>query len=561
MERRILSGNEAIALGAWEAGVAVGTGYPGTPSTEILETLTRYTDVYTEWSVNEKVAMEVALGAAMTGARALVTMKHVGLNVAADPLFTAAYVGVKAGLVIACADDPAMHSSQNEQDSRHYAVAAKLPMLEPSDSQEAKDFTRLAFGLSERHDTPVILRSTTRLSHGKSIVVPAAEREEGTTSRGFDRDPRKWVMIPAHARPRHAALEARLDDLRRVADELSINVTEIRSPKLGFITSGICYTYVCEAFPDASVLKLGMVHPLPRARIAAFLGAVDEVYVVEELDPVLENAIDSLRLRPQALEGKSLYPTLGELNPTLVARPLQGRGHPSALRARTPLSTSFPVPPRPPSLCPGCPHRTVFTALNRLGVTVAGDIGCYTLGALPPFSAMDTCVDMGASLGVAQGMELALRGNPPAPGDGTHEGGGSGGGGVAGDHLHGRSVAVIGDSTFAHSGITGLLNAAYNGRAILTIVLDNGTTAMTGLQPNPLSGGRIDGKPAPALDYRKLAEAVGIADGNVRIVDAYKPAEVEAGIRDLLDRRELALLVVKGLCILLRKRKSKERAP
>lgn len=544
MEKLILSGNEAIALGAFEAGAVVGTGYPGTPSTEILENLTRYEGVYTEWSVNEKTALEVGIGASAAGARTLVTMKHVGLNVAADPLFTAAYVGVKAGLVIACADDPAMHSSQNEQDSRHYAEAAKIPMLEPSDSQEALDFTRAAFSLSEQYDTPVIVRSTTRISHGKSVVTAGTAREAFAGSPGFDRNPRKWVMIPAYARLRHVEVEKRVSRLARDADELAINRLEMRSKELGFITSGACYTYVREAYPDASVLKLGMVHPLPRGRIASFLRDVRNVFVVEELDPCIQNAINAMGLCERRVEGKELFPITGELSPSLVASPVEARGWKSALEARAPLSSSFAVPPRPPSLCPGCPHRGVFQTLNRLGVVVTGDIGCYTLGALPPFSAMDTCVEMGASIGVAQGMEIASRQTrQPTP---------------AADPARpyaGRIVAVIGDSTFAHSGVTGLMNAAYNGRTTLNVVLDNGTTAMTGMQPNPLSGNRIDGTAAPALDYRKLAAAVGIAEGNVRTVDAYKPREIEEAITGLLERKQLALLVVKGLCIILKKKK------
>ena len=544
MEKLILSGNEAIALGAFEAGAVVGTGYPGTPSTEILESFTRYEGVYTEWSVNEKTALEVGIGASAAGARTLVTMKHVGLNVAADPLFTAAYVGVKAGLVIACADDPAMHSSQNEQDSRHYAEAAKVPMLEPSDSQEALDLTRAAFSLSEKYDTPVIVRSTTRVSHGKSVVRSDGRREAFPGSAGFDRNPRKWVMIPAYARLRHVEVEKRVSRLAKDADELAMNRTELRSTDLGFITSGACYTYVREAYPDASVLKLGMVHPLPRRRIAEFLRDVKNVFVVEELDPCIQNAINAMGLRGSLVEGKELFPITGELNPSLIAAVVEARGWKSALKATAPLSSSFAVPPRPPSLCPGCPHRSVFQTLNRLGVVVTGDIGCYTLGALPPFSAMDTCVEMGASIGVAQGIEIASRQtrhaapvvDPARP-------------------YAGRTVAVIGDSTFAHSGVTGLMNAAYNGRTTLNIVLDNGTTAMTGMQPNPLSGNRIDGTAAPALDYGKLAAAVGIAEENVRIVDAYKPHDIEEAITSLLDRKQLALLVVKGLCIILKKKK------
>lgn len=554
MEKLILSGNEAIARAAFDAGAQVGAGYPGTPSTEILENLKRYEGVYTEWSVNEKTAFEVGIGSSAAGARTLVTMKHVGLNVAADPLFTAAYVGVKAGLVVICADDPAMHSSQNEQDSRHYAVAAKVPMLEPADSQEAYDFTREAFDLSERYDTPVIVRSVTRVSHGKSVVVCRSSRSGFSGTPGFERNAKKWVMIPAYARLRHVEVEKRVARLAADADALPFNRTELRSRELGFITSGACSTYVREAYPEASMLKLGLVHPLPRRMIAEFLAAVKTVFIVEELDPCIQDAVNTMRLREAPVEGKELFPITGELSPTLVAAPLEARGWKSALPTAAPLASSFAVPPRPPSLCPGCPHRSVFQTLNRLGVVVTGDIGCYTLGALPPFSAMDTCVEMGASIGVAQGIEIAALQARRATGSaGTT---GPAAPGPQGPYAD-RTVAVIGDSTFAHSGVTGLMNAAYNGRTTLNIVLDNGTTAMTGMQPNPLSGERIDGTAAPALDYEKLASAVGLQPENVCIVDAYKPKDIEEAITSLLDRKQLALLVVKGLCIIL-KRKKKE---
>lgn len=541
MERLLLSGNEAIALGAYEAGVRVGTGYPGTPSTEILESLTSYPGVYTEWSVNEKVALEVALGAAMAGARAIVTMKHVGLNVASDPLFTASYTGVKAGLVIACADDPAMHSSQNEQDNRHYARAAKVPMLEPSDSQEAKDFTKLAFELSERYDTPVILRSTTRVSHSKSLVHPSGVHHKRKTTTGFTRNIQKYVMIPAYARLRHLEVEKRMRRLERDANRLDINRIEFLDTSAGFITSGMCYNYVREVFPDFSVLKLGMIYPIAEELILKFYARIEKVYVVEELDPFLEQLIKAMGLR---VDGKKYFPITGELNPDLIFNPLKGEIYHNPERYKSKANSlvvnenssksEISIPPRPPTLCPGCPHRTVFTILHKLGLNVTGDIGCYTLGALPPFLAIDTCIDMGASITVAQGIEIA-----------------------EGTKIRKRTVSVLGDSTFAHSGIPGLLNAAYNKRNSLIIVLDNGTTAMTGMQPNPCSGERIDGKPTVKLDYEKLCEAFGISKEDVKIVDAYNPAEIEGAITAMINTDRLSFIVVKGECVVLKRRKIK----
>ncbi len=387
MKKLLLSGNEAIALGAYEAGVMVGTGYPGTPSTEILENLTKYPGVYTEWSVNEKVALEVAIGSAISGARSLVTMKHVGLNVASDPLFTASYIGVKAGLVIACADDPNMHSSQNEQDNRNYASAAKVLMLEPSDSQEAKDFTRLGFELSERYDTPVILRSTTRISHSKGIVYPSPDPDRSQRVSGFKRNIKKYVMIPSYARLRHVEVEQRMLRIEKAVNDLDINRVEMGDNELGIITSGISYQYVKEVFPEASILKLGTVYPLPEVIIRDFCKSLKEIYVIEELDPFLE-----LRIRAMGIpvRGKEYFPMTGELNPDLVQKPLLGIGHTSAKPLGEGIDTGLELPPRPPSLCAGCPHRTVFKTLQKLGLTVTGDIGCYTLGALPPFTSTYT---------------------------------------------------------------------------------------------------------------------------------------------------------------------------
>ncbi len=535
LQRLMMSGNEAIALGAYEAGVMVGAGYPGTPSTEILETLTGYQGVYTEWSVNEKTALEVGLGAALAGARSLVTMKHVGLNVAADPLFTSVYTGVRGGLVIVNADDPDMHSSQNEQDNRNYARAAKLPMLEPADSDEARRFTALAFEISERFDTPVILRSTTRISHSRSPVTPTGERRTREGAPRFERNLKKYVMIPAHARARHQAVEARLLALTEFAETFPENRIEPGRGGFGIVTSGIAYEYVREVFPDAPVLKLGLVWPLPGQLIARFAAGLETLYVVEELDPFLETEIKAMGI---GVRGKVFLPRTGEFSPDLLRRAFREEGGTEAGAAG--LRSNLRLPPRPPTLCPGCPHRTVFKILGRLGVTVSGDIGCYTLGVLPPFQAMDTCVEMGGSIGLAQGIEIA-----------------EGFGRAEGTEGAGRTAAVIGDSTFAHSGLTGLVNAAYNGRRILVIVLDNSTTAMTGMQPNPFSGERLDGKPAPAVDYRTLAAAAGLADSDVAIVDAYKPKEVEEAINRFLSARRLSLLVVKGPCIIWKRKKEK----
>jgi len=519
----LLSGNEAIARGAWESDISVCTGYPGTPSTEILEAVTaEYPDIYTEWSVNEKVALEVGVGASLAGARTLVTMKHVGLNVAADPLFTASYIGVKGGLIIVAADDPDMHSSQNEQDSRHYAVAAKIPMLEPSDSQEAKDFVAEALLLSEQYDTPVLLRTTTRISHSKGAVA-VGPRSASPITKGFTKNIQKYVMIPAFARKRHVEVEKRLAQMEQAANSYTLNKMEIKDTSLGFVTSGICYSYVRDAFPNASILKLGMVYPFPDGLIRDFFSKIKNVYVVEELDPHIESHIKSLGF---SVQGKNVLPIVGEFDPGVIKRAVTKTPRPVA------ISVPVDIPNRPPSLCPGCPHRKVFSTLNKLGVYVTGDIGCYTLGVLPPFSALDTCMDMGASITIAQGIEIA-----------------------EGKNHKQNVVAVIGDSTFAHSGITGLLNAAYNGRDTLVIVLDNGTTAMTGMQPNPLSGETIRRQPAVSLNYEKLAQAVGIPEENFRTVDAYSDREIEESISQLLGKKGLSFLIVKGLCVILQKRK------
>ncbi|OGV51306.1 MAG: hypothetical protein A2017_20025 [Lentisphaerae bacterium GWF2_44_16] len=525
MEKILMSGNEAIALGAYEAGVKVGAGYPGTPSTEILENLCRYPEVSTEWSVNEKVALEVGIGSALAGGRALITMKHVGLNVAADPLFTASYIGVKGGLVVVTADDPEMHSSQNEQDNRHYARAAKIPMLEPSDSEEARDFTKIAFEISEKYDTPVLLRTTTRISHSMSGLVKG-QRVEAKTPEGFIPNQPKYVMIPLNAKKRHPVVERRMFQIAEDAENMEFNFIEGGTGDFGIITSGVSYTYVREAYPDVPVLKLGMVYPLPELMIREFCSKYSTVYVVEELDPFIEDQIKAWGLK---VRGKDIFPIIGEYSPELIRCAIGGKSIPEN------ISLSVKLPPRPPSLCPGCPHRIVYSVLSRMKLKVSGDIGCYSLGALPPFTAMHTCIDMGASITVAQGIEMAM-------------------GGDCCD-----TVALLGDSTFAHSGITGLLNAAYNKRHSLIIVLDNGTTAMTGIQPNPLSGETINGHETVALDYAKFGEACGLKTEDIRTVDAYKEEDIEKAISEMTASGRLSLLIVKGLCIILKRRQQAAR--
>lgn len=506
----ILTGNAAIALAARDAGVALGVGYPGTPSTETLENLTLLEGGVAQWAPNEKVAMEVGAGVAFGNRRALVTMKHVGLNVAADPLFTASYTGVAGGLVVLVADDPGMHSSQNEQDSRHYARAAKVPMLEPSDSQEAYDFTRLAFQLSEQFDTPVLLRTTTRLSHGKSTVTPG-ERETPTEAKP-PLNPSKYVMVPAFARVRHKVVEERQLAVRAWADTAAITRAELRDTKIGIITSGINYQYVREVAPEASVLKLGMVYPLPLEAIRAFAAQVQTLYVVEELDPIIEEQLQAAGI---AVIGKARFPLLGEFNPAVVAK---GLGLPVEEQPARELPT------RPPAMCPGCPHRGVFATLKKLGLTVAGDIGCYTLGVAPPLSAMDTCICMGASISVAHGLEKA--GVNPS-----------------------KVVGVIGDSTFLHSGITPLLDMVYNGSHGTILILDNGTTAMTGRQEHPGTGKSLAGDAAPQVNLEALVAALGVPD--VEVIDPYELEKMEARLKKALAFEGVSVMIARRPCMLI----------
>ncbi len=516
----LLSGNQAIARGAYEAGVAVATAYPGTPSTEILETIAAYEGIYAEWSPNEKVALEVAMGASIAGSRSLVSMKHVGVNVAADPLLTLSYTGVRGGLVIVTADDPDMHSSQNEQDNRHYARFAKIPMLEPADSQDAKDFVKCAFALSERFDTPVMLRTTTRISHSMSLVTLAQpERREG--QKELEKQPEKFVMLPRHARLRHPLIEERLQTLKDFAETFEKNEVEMQDTAIGIITSGACYQYAKEAFPGYSFLKLGMVYPLPSRLIKEFAGKVGKLYVFEELDPFLEEQIKALGI---AVTGKDVFPLCGEFGPATAEEGIRGM-----IKKPDHGAEQAQLPARPPNMCPGCPHRGIFYTFKKQKMFVTGDIGCYTLGALPPLNAMDTCICMGAGIGQAMGIDKAL-----------------------GAEGQGKAVAVIGDSTFLHSGMTGLLDIAYNKGTCTVIILDNRTTAMTGRQEHPGTGRTIRGEKTKKVDLAALCSALGV--DHVRKVNPYDLDELAAAVQEETGRPEPSVIIAEAPCVLLRKR-------
>jgi indolepyruvate ferredoxin oxidoreductase, alpha subunit len=519
--KRILSGNEAIARGVWEAGVKVAAAYPGTPSTEILEELSLAPGVYCEWSTNEKVAVDVAAGAAMAGRRALAAMKHVGVNVAADSVFYASYTGAEAGLVIVSADDPAMHSSQNEQDNRRYAKFMRLPCLDPADSQECKDFAIAAFDISERFDTPVMLRTTTRINHSSTPVEVGERAESEPVRKKFPREAAKYVMVPANARARHPVVEERLRRLTEWADSCPLNRIEWRSRALGVVTAGVAYQYAREVFPGASILKLGMVHPLPERLIRELAAGVGRVIVLEELDPVIE---EGMHLLGVACEGKSIFPLMGELDPTAVRAAAARAGLPvdrAPIAAREVPKPALPS--RPPVLCPGCSHRGVFQLLAKKKVAVSGDIGCYTLAFLPPLSALHFCGCMGASIGVAHG--------------------------AAQSGLAERMVAVIGDSTFFHTGLPALANVAYNKANILTIILDNRTTAMTGHQANPGTGVTLQRQPTDAIALEPLVRALGIR--HVATVDSYDIAGTEKAFIALMATNEPAVMVARHACALL----------
>jgi indolepyruvate ferredoxin oxidoreductase, alpha subunit len=521
-----MSGNEAIARGAFECGARFAAGYPGTPSTEIMEAFAMYPGVYAEWSPNEKVAMEVGIGAALTGARVMVVMKHVGVNVAADPLFTASYTGTNGALVVITADDPSLHSSQNEQDNRHYARFAKIPMLEPADSQEAKDFIKMAFDLSERFDTPVFLRSTTRVSHSKSVVTVEKPLDvEDRTAIRFNAE--KFVMVPMNARKRRVVIEKRMQDLRIFAETFSENRIEFNNPDVGIVTAGISYNYVKDVFPEYSYLKLGMVHPLPVGLIREFAARIRKIYVVEELDPFLEEQIRALGIE---VTGKEIFPYTGEFDPGVIEQAIAG--HRKAVR---PLP-EIPIPPRPPNLCPGCPHRGLFYVLGKLKVFVTGDIGCYTLSFMKPLEGLHSCICMGASIGMAHGMSKAL-----------------------GEKGGGKVVGVIGDSTFLHSGITPLLNMAYNHSNAVIVICDNRTTAMTGMQEHPATGFTLQGEKTFNVDLATLVKTLGIE--SVRIVDPYDLKAVRTVIKEELARSGPSVVISRRACILFKREKSAPRKP
>ena len=514
-EKKILLGNEAIARGAWEAGVKVSSAYPGTPSTEVSESLALYPEVYAEWAPNEKVATEVAIGASISGVRSMCAMKHVGVNVAADPLYTAGYTGVRGGMVVVAADDPGIYSSQNEQDSRMVARAAMIPVVEPSDSAEAKEFMKYAFELSEKYDTPVMLRTTTRLSHSQGLVE--LEERKVPEDIPYERDAAKYVMMPGNAIRRHVAVEARMKRMAEDASELPINRAEYRDLSVGFITSGIPYQYVREAMPDASVLKLGLVHPLPRRLIEEFASKVDKLYIFEELEPVIEEQVKAWGI--QKAVGKELFTIQGEYSANMIRTRVLGE----KLDEMEPAK----IPARPPILCPGCPHRSVFSVLSRLKIHAAGDIGCYTLGAVAPLSVVDTTICMGASISSLHGMEKA-RGR---------------------DFIR-NWVAVIGDSTFMHTGINSLVNMVYNQSCGTVIILDNSTTGMTGHQDHAATGKTLKGEIVPAVSIYKLCRSLGIE--NVYEVNAFDIAAMGEIVKRETARDAVSVIIAQAPCALLK---------
>ena len=518
----LLSGNEAVAHSAWEAGVRFATGYPGTPSTEILETLVGFPEVHCEWAPNEKVALETAAGASLGGIRSLVTMKHVGLNVAADPLMTLAYTGVKGGLVVVSADDPGMHSSQNEQDNRNYARFAKVPMFEPADSAEAVEYLKEAYELSERYELPVLFRMTTRICHSKSLAFTGPRADVPPT--GYEKDFVRNVMVPANARIMRVELQRKMKELLREVETSALNRIERRG-KLGVITSGNIYNYVREALPEVSVLKLGITWPLPAKMIAGFASSCERTFVVEELDPFLETEIRAMGVPLSATPRPRLQ--VDEMSPEKIAELFsEDRPERPEIAGADQAGQTLEIAPRPPVLCPGCSHRGVFMVLKKMRLTVTGDIGCYTLSALPPLDSMDTCLCMGASVGMAYGLERAI-----------------------GRESKKKVVAVIGDSTFLHSGITPLLNIVYNGGKTVTVILDNRTTAMTGHNENPGSGKRIDGEPAPGIDFEALSRSLGVEF--VETVDPYNIDRFREVMEQALAFDGPAVVVASRACVLI----------
>ena len=514
--KKLMIGNQAVAAGLYDGGLGVVSSYPGTPSTEITEFLSKYEDIHSEWAPNEKVACEVAFGASLAGARSACAMKHVGLNVAADPLFTLSYTGVNGGMVICVADDPAMHSSQNEQDSRHYAIAAKVPMLEPADSMEAYAFAKSAFELSERFDTPVLLRMCTRIAHSQSVVetgenVPAVLKD-------YEKNPAKYIMMPGNAIKRHPVVEDRTKALAEFAEACMYNTVEMNSDEIGIITSGCSYLYVKEALGDSvSILKIGMPHPLPTNIIREFASKVKKLYVIEELDPIIETHVKALGIE---VTGKEMFSLLGEFSQQTVA---------TAFGKEAPLSVSADsaIPARPPMMCAGCPHRGMFYTLAKNKITVHGDIGCYTLGAVPPLCALDSTLCMGASVSGLHGFNCAR-----------------------GSDAEKKSVAVIGDSTFMHSGMTGLVNVAYNATNSTVIILDNSITGMTGHQQNPTTGYNIKGDPAAKVNLEALCRALGI--NRVRVVDPYDLKACETAVKEELAAEEPSVIISRRPCVLLK---------
>lgn len=515
--RKIMLGNDAIARGAYEAGVKVSSAYPGTPSTEISEFLAKYDEVYTEWAPNEKVALEVAAGAAISGVRSMACMKHVGLNVASDPLYTLAYTGINAGLVIVVADDPGIASSQNEQDTRMIARSAHLPVIEPSDSAEAKEFFKYAFEVSEKYDTPVIFRTTTKLSHSQSVV----ELSERVTPQDkvYERSVPKYVMMPASAIGRHKVVEKREAIMAEGASDFPINRVEYGDKKIGFITSGIAYQYVKEAAPDASVLKLGIVNPLPKRLIEEFIDSVDEVYVFEELEPVIE---EQVRAWGYKVHGKERFTRQGEYSANMLRAVLYGSDKAVFAAAETPA--------RPPILCPGCPHRSVFSVLNKLKIHAAGDIGCYTLGAVAPLNVIDTTVCMGSSISLLHGMEKAR-----------------------GKEYIRNWVATIGDSTFLHTGVNSLINMVYNKASGTVMILDNRTTGMTGHQEHAATGKTLKGEQTYAIDLAELCRSIGVP--RVIEIDAFDVKGLEAVVKESVMGDDLTVIIAKAPCALLKGQK------
>ena len=515
--KKLLLGNAAVARGAYEAGVNVVASYPGTPSTEITEEIVKYDEIYAEWSPNEKVAAEVAIGASIGGARAMSCMKHVGLNVMADPVFTVSYTGVNGGLVLCVADDPGMHSSQNEQDSRHYAKASKITMLEPADSSECKEFTKLAFKLSEEMDTPVFIRLSTRVSHSQSMVE-LLEREN-IDIKPYEKNIGKYVMMPGNAIKRHVVVEERINKLKEYAEKSDLNVVEDNNSKIGVISAGIAYMYSKEALGDkADYLKLGMVYPLPENKIKEFCKNHDKVFVIEELDPFIEDYCKSLGL---TVYGKDMLTLLGEYTPSMIKKAVLGKEQPEVLQANE------PIPVRPPVMCAGCPHRGAFYVLKKLGLTVSGDIGCYTLGATVPLQSVDTTICMGASVSAAHGMAKAR-----------------------GKEFNKKLVSVIGDSTFMHSGITGLVDIVYNKGNNTVIILDNSITGMTGHQDNPTTGYTIRGEETKQVNLIALCKAVGI--DNIRVCDPFDVKEFEKVVKEETEREEPSVIISQRPCALLK---------